>query len=297
MSYLLELLELLEVRLLAACATSQRATDDPCGRAIGEHLEAGGARVRAAICLDAAVRLGLEEVDAVLVASVCELLHNASLIQDDLFDRTATRRGSPSVWTKYGDTVAVCAGDLMLSAAYRLLADLSSACLIGQAIRLVHLRASEVIVGEAAASFELAEGNAIEADYERSARGKSASLLSLALELPLLLSGHCEFTPLAHEAASDFAVAYQIADDLNDWDQDAQEGSSNLLLLLMQGEGLTLEQATVRAFELSNARLTSAELQAGRLPRQCASTLLQHAARLRGSLVRPMSTLAARAGV
>jgi geranylgeranyl diphosphate synthase type II len=294
MTYLMELLEL---RLLAACATPGDATDDPCFGAIRDHLLAGGARVRAAICLDAAARLGLEELDAVLVAAVCELLHNASLIQDDLLDRTARRRGSPSIWTKYGDTVAVCAGDLMLSAAYSLLADLSSVSLIGQAIRLVHLRTSEVIVGEAAESFELGQWKETEADYERSARGKSASLLSLALELPLLLSGHPEFTAMAHEAASNFAVAYQIADDLDDWNQDSQEGSSNLLLLLMQREGLTLEQASVRAFELSDARLTSAELQAGQLPRQCASTLLQHAARLRRSLVLPMSTLVARAGV
>ena len=290
-------LELLEVRMLAACSTSQAATDDPCVRAIREHLGAGGARVRAAICLDAAARLGLQEVDAVLLAAVCELLHNASLIQDDLLDRTATRRGAPSVWTKYGDTVAVCAGDLMLSAAYSLLADLSSASLIGQAIRLVHLRTSEVIVGEAAEGFELPYGRQIEADYERLARGKSASLLSLALELPLLLSGHGDFTPMAHEAASNFAVAYQIADDLSDWNQDAQEGSSNLLLLLMQGEGSTLEEASDRACELSHARLTSAELQAARLPCQCASTLLQHAARLRMSLMRPVSTLPAKAGV
>jgi geranylgeranyl diphosphate synthase type II len=253
--------------------------------------------VRAGICLDAGTRLGLEEADAILAAAVCELLHNASLIQDDLLDRTATRRGAPSVWTRYGDSVAVCAGDLMLSAAYSLLADLSCSSLIAQAIRLVHLRTSEVIFGQASQSLQQAENKDTEADYERSARGKSASLLSLALELPLLLSGYREFTPMAHEAASNFAVAYQIADDLNDYDQDAQEGSSNLLLLLMQRKGLTLEQASVQAFELSDARLTCAETQASQLPHQCAATLLQHAARLRQSLAMPITALSARAGV
>jgi geranylgeranyl diphosphate synthase type II len=293
MSYLMELLE---ARLLDACAPSEKATD-PCIRAIRDHLEAGGARVRAGICLDAGTRLGLDETDAVLAAAVCELLHNASLIQDDLLDRTATRRGAPSVWTRYGDSVAVCAGDLMLSAAYSLLADLSSSSLIAQAIRLVHLRTSEVIFGQASESLEQAEDETTEACYERSARGKSASLLSLALELPLLLSGHREFTTMAHEAASNFAVAYQIADDLNDCTQDSQEGSSNLLLLLTQRDGLTMEQALACAIMLSTDRLTSAETQASRLPSQCAATLLQHAARLRESLAMPISTLAARAGV
>jgi geranylgeranyl diphosphate synthase type II len=290
------LMELLEIRLLAACAPSENATD-PCIRAIRDHLEAGGARVRAGICLDAGTRLGLEEADGVLAAAVCELVHNASLIQDDLLDRTATRRGAPSVWTRYGDSVAVCAGDLMLSAAYSLLADLSSSSQIAQAIRLVNLRTSEVIFGQASESLEQAEDKNTAAYYERSAQGKSASLLSLALELPLLLSGHREFTSMAREAASNFAAAYQIADDPNDCFQDAQEGSSNLLLLLTQRDGLTMEQALACAMMLSTDRLTSAETQASRLPHPCAATLLQHAARLCESLAMPSSTLAARAGV
>jgi geranylgeranyl diphosphate synthase type II len=293
MSYLMDLLE---VRLLAACATSEEP-NDPCVLAVRDHLEAGGSRVRAGICLDAGTRLGLGEADAVLAAAVCELLHNASLLQDDLLDRTATRRTAPSVWLKYGDTVAVCAGDLMLSAAYSLLADLSSSSLIAPAIRLVHLRTSEVIFGQAFESFQQGRGKDIQAYYQRSARGKSASLLSLALELPLLLSGHREFMSIAHEAASDFAVAYQIADDLDDCEQDSQEGSSNLLLLLTQRDGLTMEQAFACAYTLSTERLLSAEERAGQLPHQCAATLLQHVARLRRALAKAVSTLAARAGV
>jgi geranylgeranyl diphosphate synthase type II len=289
-------MELLEIRLLAVCASSEDATD-PCVRAIRDHLEAGGARVRAGICLDAGTRLGLEETDAVLAAAVCELLHNASLTQDDLLDRTATRRGAPSVWTRYGDTVAVCAGDLMLSAAYSLLADLSSSSMIAQAIRLVHLRTSEVIFGQASESLEQAEDKNTEFYYERSARAKSASLLSLALELPLLLSGHSGLMSTAHEAASHFATAYQVADDLEDFDQDAREGSPNLLLLLMQREGFTFEQAWRRAVELSSAQLTSAETYAGRLPHHCAAALLQHATGLRTSLTRPIANLSAKAGV
>jgi geranylgeranyl diphosphate synthase type II len=293
MSYLMKLLE---IRLLAACAPYEDATDS-CIRAIRDHLEAGGARVRAGICLDAGTRLGLQESDAILAAAVCELLHNASLIQDDLLDRTATRRGAPSVWTRYGDSVAVCAGDLMLSAAYSLLSDLSLSSMIAPAIRLVHLRTSEVISGQVSEGLEQAEDENTVSYYERSARGKSASLLSLALELPLLLSGHREFGSVAHDAASNFAVAYQIADDLNDCDQDSREGSLNLLLLLTQRDGLTMEEALARAMMLSNDRLTSAETQARRLPHQCAATLLQHAARLRQSLAMPISALAARAGV
>lgn len=289
-------MDLLEIRLLAACEISGDATD-PCVGAIREHLEAGGARVRAHICLDAGTRLGLQESDALLAAGVCELLHNASLIQDDRLDRTAARRGAPSVWIRYGDTAAVCGGDLMLSAAYCLLADLSSTALIAPAIRLVHRRTSEVISGQVSESLEQVEDKDTEVHYERSARGKSASLLSLALELPLLLSGHSGFMSTAHEAASHFATAYQVADDIEDFDQDSREGSPNLLLLLIQREGLTFEQASIRAVELANSQLTSAETHAGRLPHRCAAALLQHATRLRTSLARPITTPSAKARV
>jgi geranylgeranyl pyrophosphate synthase len=185
----------------------------------------------------------------------------------------------------------------MLSAAYGLLADLSSSSLVGDALRLVHLRTSEVICGQASESFQQDKGIDTEGSYEQSARGKSASLLSLSLELPLLLSGRREFMSIAHEAASNFAVAYQIADDLDDCNQDAQEGSPNLPLLLIQRDGLTMQQAFARALELSIARLLSAEERAGQLPDQCAATLLQYAARLRQSLSKPMSILSVRAGV
>jgi geranylgeranyl pyrophosphate synthase len=185
----------------------------------------------------------------------------------------------------------------MLSAAYGLLADLSSSAPIAQAIHLVHHRTGEVILGQASESYQHTNFENTEAHYERLARGKSASLLSLALELPLLLSGHPGFMSIAHAAAGNFAVAYQIADDLDDCEQDSQEGSSNLILLLRERDALTMERASRCAVDLATARLTSAEAQAELLPNQCAATLLQHAARLRKALAEPTPASPARAGV
>ena len=286
--------ELLDDWLIAAC--SDPGGDGPCLLAAQEHFAAGGSRLRARICYDAGARLGLAVKEASLAAVVCELLHNASLIQDDLLDRTPTRRRAPSVWAKYGDTIAVCTGDLMLSAAYGLLADLSSTATIAEALRLVHLRTSQVIRGQAAECSRSNEPEETVYFYEQQAKGKSASLLSLALELPLLLSGHLEDLPTAHAAASSFAVAYQIADDLNDYAQDRQEGSSNLLLLLQQGDGLTFHQAGRKAIELATSRLDDAEAQAALLPKGCADTLLQYSGRLRHSITGSQTLTPVRSG-
>jgi geranylgeranyl diphosphate synthase type I len=273
----------IESALLSACEASADR-QNVCLNAIRMHLAAGGGRVRARICLDAGHALGLLEEDAVRAAVVCELLHNASLVQDDLLDRSAERRGAACIWLTHGDSVAVCAGDLMLSAAYGLLAELSDPHLIAPAIRLVHRRTSEVILGQAEEGIPRSEQEAAIAYYDRLAKGKSASLLSLALELPLLLSGNESLQPVAHCAMCDFAIAYQIADDLADLDQDMQEGSLNLARMLMEQEGSTRDKALETAARIAEAKLASANAQALRLPNHCAATMLRHAATLRHSL-------------
>ena len=116
------------------------------------------------------------------------------------------------------------------------------------------------------------------------AKAKSASLLSLSLELPLLLSANEAYLAEANAAASDFAVAYQVADDLADVVQDTQEGSSNLLLSLLERDGLPRPEAHACAIELATARLASAEKRAKGLPNDCAAALLLHVAKLRRTL-------------
>jgi geranylgeranyl diphosphate synthase type II len=282
--------EALELRLRSAFSQSSDSTN-PCLLAAMEHLEAGGRRVRAKICMDAGLRLGLSEEDSVCLATVCELLHNASLIQDDLLDRTPMRRGAPSIWNKYGDTVAVCAGDLMLSAAYGVLSDVSIPALIGPALRLIHLRTQELILGEAAEATAHHAGADTVSCYERLAKGKSASLLSLSLELPLLVSGKAEYQEEAHRAATDFATVYQIADDLADFAQDEQERSPNLLLMLIEREHLSGADAYATAIELAAGRLASMQEQAELLPNGCGRLMVAQAEMLRAAIAESMQAV------
>jgi len=238
--------------------------------------------------MDAATRLGLSDQDSVCIACVCELLHNASLIQDDLLDRTPSRRGAASIWNKYGDTVAVCAGDLMLSAAYGLLSEISVPAMIGPALRLVHRRTEQLILGEAAEAELRTFGTQTLRCYERMATGKSASLLSLSLELPLLLSGNSVYQNHAHKAATEFAIVYQIADDLADLQQDAQENSPNLLLMFMERDHLSIAEAHAAAMDLALTRLAAMRELADGLPRGCAQLMVNQADMLRIAIASSM---------
>jgi len=287
----IESIEMIEAILISACEAGA-PRDAPCLQAIRSHLAAGGGRLRARIALGAALALGLCEADAARSAAVCELLHNASLVQDDLLDRSVLRRGQRCVWVTHGDPVAVCAGDLMLSAAFGLLAEISDARTLAPALRLVHRRTRDVILGQALEGVPKTEHESTEAYYCRLAQGKSSSLISLCLELPLLLTGHADHLAAARSAARDFAVAYQIADDLADLAQDTQEGTMNLALLLIQHEAMNRAEAISAAETIAAARLAAAEAHCAALPNRCAAVLLQHAESLRRSMHLPAMQLA-----
>ncbi len=82
----------------------------------------GGKRVRGVLCVATAEAAGAEGEIALPAAASLELVHAFSLVHDDLpaLDNDAVRRGRPSVWARYGQAVAVLAGDALLAEAFRL---------------------------------------------------------------------------------------------------------------------------------------------------------------------------------
>ena len=75
---MIDISEPLERSLLSACLLPGGASNR-CATAIQEHFAAGGSRIRARICLSAGASLGIHPADTMRIATVCELLHNASL--------------------------------------------------------------------------------------------------------------------------------------------------------------------------------------------------------------------------
>ena len=84
----------------------------------------GGKRIRPQICLASAVAVGGKPEDAKYPAAAIELLHNYTLIHDDLpaMDDDRERRGKPTVWVKFGEANAILAGDALLALAYQVAA-------------------------------------------------------------------------------------------------------------------------------------------------------------------------------
>ena len=84
----------------------------------------GGKRIRPLICLASSVAVGGKPEDAKYPAAAIELLHNYTLIHDDLpaMDNDRERRGKPTVWVKFGEANAILAGDALLALAYQVAA-------------------------------------------------------------------------------------------------------------------------------------------------------------------------------
>ena len=88
--------------------------------AMRHAVGAGGKRIRPLICLASAVAVGGKAEDARYPAAAIELLHNYTLVHDDLpaMDNDMERRGKPSVWAKFGEANAILAGDALQALAF-----------------------------------------------------------------------------------------------------------------------------------------------------------------------------------
>jgi len=114
-----------ELRALAEAYISELAlTPELHGQAeaVRYALSGGGKRIRPVICLATAEAAGVDAERALPAAAAVELVHNFSLVHDDLpaLDNDELRRGQPSTWARHGEAVAILAGDALLAEAFRL---------------------------------------------------------------------------------------------------------------------------------------------------------------------------------
>ena len=84
------------------------------------HFKHPGKSFRAQLALSSGLSLGLNTADNLHWAAACELLHNASLIHDDISDASTHRRGQESIHQHFGPDMALCLGDWMVAKAFEL---------------------------------------------------------------------------------------------------------------------------------------------------------------------------------
>jgi geranylgeranyl pyrophosphate synthase len=192
------------------------AAVDPGARMVQEHLEAGGKRLRARLALASCQALGGYAEDAVDWAAAVELLHNASLVHDDIQDGDRTRRGRPALWARYGAAQAINTGDLLLMLPFRAL-NRYPAVVQARLVQILAEYAESTARGQIRELALSASADKGWDDYFDAVSGKTGTLFALPVRGAAELAG---VTPddaqeLA-SALSSIGVLYQLQNDLLD---------------------------------------------------------------------------------
>ena len=188
-----------------------------------------GKRLRAQLLLRVAVEEGAPAECALDAAVAIEVLHNYSLVHDDIEDGDELRHGRTTVWSKFGMAHGINAGDSLCAISYlSLLANASNlpSDRIATMTRTLHEANLEMCAGQGMdISFESAERVRM-ADYAAMINGKTAALFAASCELGALAAG------ASPERARDYGrlgraygLAFQIRDDvLGTWGLTEQTG-------------------------------------------------------------------------
>ena len=192
------------------------------------HFQHMGSCQRAILCYQTAQSLGIDHQPSLKLAAIVEILHNASLIHDDIQDKDTMRRESLSLWFKYGQDIALCAGDSLILSACQLAAEVStsSAASLSSIVSLAAQRTIRGQVADLSSSTQLSSGS-----YRAVACDKAAPLIQLALQLPCMFCNQLQSLDTLTLAAKDFAIAYQLYDDIMDLEMDIASHQPNAVSL------------------------------------------------------------------
>jgi geranylgeranyl diphosphate synthase, type I len=188
------------------------------GAIAGEHIANGGKRLRARLALFGVRALGGPTTSGIGWGAACELLHNASLIHDDLQDGDRLRRGRPALWARHGAAQAINAGDLCIALGYAAI----GAVPVDDATRwrltsTMTTAARRIVSGQADELGLLSARLPDWADYAACVEGKTSALFSLPIEGAALIAGRerAEAAALA-DACRPLGLLFQIQDDILD---------------------------------------------------------------------------------
>ena len=185
-------------------------------------LDGGGKRIRPILTMLACGICKGDIKKALPAATAIEILHNFTLVHDDIMDSADTRRGKPSVFKKWDEKTAILSGDVMFAGAMQQLSfygqDESFSKQAFAAIYDVFLNATVTVCEGQAMDMEFVDRQDVELnEYIEMISGKTAALLSGSLEMGAIAANASESQRKElHDLGIEMGIAFQIQDDLLD---------------------------------------------------------------------------------
>ena len=186
--------------------------DKPLGKAAAHHFSKPGKMLRAKMAMHGADALQINQTAAIRWAAAVEVLHNASLVHDDICDGDKQRRGNQAVWAKFGRNLALTLGDWLIALSFEFAAEAAE---ISNTPRLMRILAQQMSLTTAGEAMELEwDGSLNWEAYLTIAADKTAPLLTAPLQGIAVMAGdqHAEQTISAY--FRDLGEAYQIGNDI-----------------------------------------------------------------------------------
>jgi geranylgeranyl pyrophosphate synthase len=189
-------------------------------------------------------------------AAAIEVLHNASLIHDDISDGDQLRRNRPTVWFKFGRDIALALGDWLIGLSFQFAAD---AAALAKKPELVHILAKHMLATTEGQAKEFRKhGYPGMETYRDIIRGKTAPLFIAPIEGVAVIAGRLDLIVDSHKYFESVGSAYQVANDLlNFAGTDGSEQSATDLIRRAPNAVIVLfrENATPREKARFNAWL------------------------------------------
>lgn len=200
--------------------TELRSADAIMTDSLTHLFKAGGKRFRPLFTvLSAQIGPNPDATEVTIAGAVIELVHLATLYHDDVMDEAEVRRGAPSANVRWGNNVAILAGDYLFATASRLVSRLGP-----EAVRLIGETFSLLVTGQMRETRGVAEGSDSIEHYLKVVYEKTACLISAAGEFGAIYSGaDDEQVQRLSQLGGLVGTAFQISDDIIDIDSDPRE--------------------------------------------------------------------------
>lgn len=215
-----------------------------------------GKQIRPLLCLLACQAAGGDWRQALPAAAAIEILHNFSLVHDDIEDASLTRRGRPTVWQLWGIEQAINAGDAMFALAHLAMSRLAdrdvAAPIVVQALRRFDETCLHLTQGQHAdMDFERRDAVSV-ADYLAMITGKTAVLISLCTELGARIAGaSADHVDHYAQFGLNLGLAFQVQDDiLGIWGDETVTGKSAATDIITRKKTLPVLYGLAQSSEL-----------------------------------------------
>ncbi|MDP4073062.1 polyprenyl synthetase family protein [Acidovorax sp. A1169] len=209
-------------RVIAARLTSSV----PLVAQISQYIiAAGGKRLRPALLLLVCGALGYRGAHRFALAAVVELIHTATLLHDDVVDASTLRRGRATANEAFGNPASVLVGDFLHTRSFQMMVETGSM----RVMEILSEATNVIAEGEVQQLMNMHDASLDQEGYLRVIRSKTAKLFEASARLGAILAGS---PPELEEACAMYGqalgTAFQIVDDVLDYDGDASEMGKNL---------------------------------------------------------------------